>query len=465
MAVVAERTERERIEQLERENERLRQENERLRKLLEEALRKLKRQAAPFSRNRPKANPKQPGRKPGAEYGTRGARPAPPVVREQYTAALPEHCSCGGEICHDRTVEQYQEDILRQKIARLFEVQVGHCRRCGKRAQGRHALQTSDALGAAAVQIGPEAVVLAAHLNKAMGLSHEKVARALELGYGLEVERSTLCRALLRMGVRARPTYEQLLGVVRQSPVAWMDETGWRVAAALHWLWAAATRQVVAYVIAPGRGFAQASAILGEQFAGVLHHDGLRLYYGFPQAAHQSCLAHLIRRCREMLEASGTPHHAGFASQVGELLRAGIAVRQRYDSGQISLRAMRGIATKFENGPLDDLLLQSHRSPADQRLSNHLAHESPYLFTFLRNPAVEPTNNFAERLIRPAVVTRKSWGGNRTPNGARAQESLTSVLATARLQGQDSFRPLLALMRSPDPGIIEQLIPAAPDSS
>jgi hypothetical protein len=48
---------------------------------------------------------------------------------------------------------------------------VGYCPCCGARTQGRHPLQTSDALGAAKVQIGPEALVLGAHLNKQMGLS------------------------------------------------------------------------------------------------------------------------------------------------------------------------------------------------------------------------------------------------------------------------------------------------------
>ncbi|MSO23594.1 MAG: hypothetical protein EXQ58_10160 [Acidobacteria bacterium] len=79
-----------------------------------------------------------------------------------------------------------------------------------ERVQGRHPLQTSDAVGAAQVQLGPEALALAAHLNKEMGISHQRVARALELGYGLAVNRSPLCRALLRLGQKAEPIASEL---------------------------------------------------------------------------------------------------------------------------------------------------------------------------------------------------------------------------------------------------------------
>ena len=233
------------IERLRSQNEELRKEIARLRESLEEALRKRKRQCAPFSRDRPKTDPKRPGRKPGKPYGKRGVRPIPAVVHEHYAVALPEACErCGGKVVGEEIRPQYQEDIVRQTIVRRFDVEIGHCQDCGHRAQGRHPLQTSDALGAAAVTIGPEALVLAAELSKPMGLSYGKVAEAIEMGFGLTVDRSTLCRALARMGQKTRPSYDVLVQAVQASPVAWMDETGWRVNAVLAWLWVAATREL-----------------------------------------------------------------------------------------------------------------------------------------------------------------------------------------------------------------------------
>ena len=97
--------------------------------------------------------------------------------------------------------------------------------------------QTSDALGAAAVQIGPRAVGLAAVMTKQMGLSLEHARQILTLGCGLRVNRSTLCRALLRMSDKAEPTYEDLLKRARSSRVNSMDETGWRAGGRIGRMW------------------------------------------------------------------------------------------------------------------------------------------------------------------------------------------------------------------------------------
>ena len=201
------------IEKLTKENESLRQrlekaekENERLRKLLEEALRSLKRQAAPFSKGKPKSDPKRPGRKKGSDYGRRAFRTVPDHVDEEIPVPLPKKCpDCGGRVVHDDTQPQYQEDIVRRTIVRRFDVETGHCNGCGGHVQGRHPLQTSDALGAAQVQVGPEALTLAAHLIKQMGISHERAGQILEWGYGLRVSRSALCRAMTRLGKKAEP--------------------------------------------------------------------------------------------------------------------------------------------------------------------------------------------------------------------------------------------------------------------
>src|SRR6266540_546866 len=125
------------IEKLTKENERLQAEIERLRKQLEEALRSLKRQAAPFSKGRPKPDPKRPGRKPGAQYGERAARPVPARVDQEIPVPLPQNSlCCGAPVIYEDTKPQYQEDIVRQTIVRRFDVQIGHCACCGRHVQG-----------------------------------------------------------------------------------------------------------------------------------------------------------------------------------------------------------------------------------------------------------------------------------------------------------------------------------------
>ena len=443
---------------LQKQLEKANSENERLRKELEEALRSLKRQAAPFSKRKPKKNPKPPGRKSGGNYGKHESRQVPERVDEQIPAPIPARCKCGGETVWDETQPQFQEDIIRKTIIRRFDVQIGHCACCGRRVQGRHPLQTSDALGAAQVQIGPEALSLAAHLNKEMGISHERAARVLDLGYGLHVSRSGLCRAMLRLGIQADPTYQQLRVAVQQSRINWLDETSWRVAAHLQWLWVCMSPGVTVYDILPGRGFEQAASILGKDYDGWLHHDGWAPYYRFLNAFHQSCLSHLIRRCDHLIETV-SPAAAQFPLHVRELFQKGLALRDRCAQQEISRHGL-AIATGRLVSSLKLLLSKNYRAPVNQRFAKHLRHEQPWLWTFLRRPGIDATNNAAERALRPAVIARKTWGGSRTGPGAYAQKTLMSVLRTCHQQGKDSFERIIELLRSPEPMVLD-LVPSS----
>src|SRR5260370_1628587 len=177
------------LEELATENEQLRAENaalkQRLAELevlvkelqaqLETALRAGKRQAAPFSKGAPKAEPKTPGRKAGHPAAQ---RPKPQRVDRVVDAALPAHCpSCGGLVMPDKVEVQYQVDIPPvQPVVTQFNVQVGHCADCRRRLQGHHPQQMSDALGAAGLQVGPRALTLAADAKHALGAPYAKIS-------------------------------------------------------------------------------------------------------------------------------------------------------------------------------------------------------------------------------------------------------------------------------------------------
>ena len=448
---------RRRIEQLEKENQRLEEENKRLRKELETAQRAARRQAAPFSRCKTKSHPQRPGRKSGAAHGPHHQRPIPDHVDEEILVSAPEQCpGCGGRLTVERIEPQYQEEIVRRTWVRRFQVPVCRCTQCDQRVQGRHPLQTSDALGAAAVQVGPEAVTLGVLMNKSLGLPHADAATILRQGFGLTMSRSGICRAIQRVARKAEATWHALRDAARRSALAHIDETGWKVEAQLRWLWAVVSEQVTFCEILPGRGFAEASAILGAEYAGWLIHDGWRVYYKFLKAAHQSCVAHLIRRCRDLAEVA-TPAAARFPLAVKQLLEEGLALRDRYLEQKISLHGLWTATGRLE-AKLDRLLARTYREPANRRLAKHLRHERPYLFTFLYCPGlVDATNNLAERVMRMLVVIRKNWGGNRTEHGARAQAVLTSVLCTARQQDKDVFELLVDLLRSRHPKLLDIL--------
>src|SRR6266567_5743103 len=309
-------------EQLEKDRERLRRENEKLKQQLEEAQRANKRPAAPFSRGKRKQNPQRPGRKPGAGYGQHHRKQIPEQVDEVIAVPPPEHCSdpdCPGALQVEATQPQYQQEIVRKTIWRRFDIPICRCTKCGKRVQGRHPLQTSDALGAAAVQLGPEALALGVQMNKGLGLPHADVAAVLQDGYQLQANRSTICRAVERVARRGEATWNALREAAQRSMVNGIDETSWRVDAQLRWLWAVVSETVTFCDILPGRGFEQAASLLGKDYDGWLIHDGWAVYYRFLKAAHQSCAGHLIIRCRKMAEVA-SPAAACFPLQVKELL-------------------------------------------------------------------------------------------------------------------------------------------------
>src|SRR5436309_6840637 len=245
---------------------------------------------------------------------------------------------------------------------------------------------------------------------KSLGLPHADAATILQQGFGLTMSRGGICRAIQRVAHKAEATWHALRDAAQRRALAHMDETGWKVEAQLRWLWAVVTEQVTFCEILPGRGFAEAAAILGAEYAGWLIHDGWRVYYKFLQAAHQSWVEHLMRRCRDMAEMA-TPAAARFPLAVKELLQQGLSLRDRYLEQKISLHGLWTATGRLEV-KLDRLLERRYRESANRRLAKHLRHERPYLFNFLYCPQMmDATNNRADRVVQMLVMIGENEGG------------------------------------------------------
>jgi len=428
---------------LEKRVARLEAELQALKELLENAQRRGKRQATPFSKGEPKAAPKKPGRKAGHPAAQRAV---PDKVDRTEEAPLPPACpDCGGQVVEDDVQTQYQLDIPRPIPVSVtqFNIHVGHCETCGQRLQGRHAEQTSDATGAAAVQIGPNALGLAAELKHVLGVPFGKVARILSTATELELNRSTLARASQRLARKCWPTYARLVVRLRRGQVTHVDETGWKVGGHTAWLWVFTNAEISLYVIDPSRAHEVVEAILGTDYAGVLICDCFLAYD--PLTCTQSkCVAHLLRRCKELQEMK-SGRAVQFTRDLARLLRAAMTLQERRP--KLSAHGYRVACGRLEAAL--DRLLARHLTDADNaRFAKTLRKQRPRLLTFLYHDAVAPTNNAAERELRPAVVVRKTGGCNRTDAGAEAHAVLASVLRTCQKQGFDPVEVLKHLLHS-----------------
>lgn len=435
-------------QELEAENARLREDVKRLLRRIEELERSRKRQAAPFRRDTDEAKPEP--RKPGRHSGKgKWCNATPPEhVDETLEGPLPTASPCcGAAVRATEVVQQHQIDLpeVRPHV-RCFEIHVGCCVECGSRVQGRHELQTSDALGAAAVQMGPGVIALAASLNKEHGMSWRRIARFMEQAFGVKASPATYCRAVVeRLAERAKPLYEQLKDDVMESAVVTADETGWRIAGENAWLWILTTLNTTVYAIERSRGWEVPAEVLGPDWSGTLVRDGWASYRSFEEASHQSCIAHLLRRAKGILKtAQGDDAH--FANEVVSVLKKALDLRDRRDDYSGHGFAVRAGQIAAE---LDRLLESATTDYEPNRLfAKHLGNERHALFTFLADPDVDATNWRAETGIRGmGVINRKLSAGNRTDRGAEAQGVLMSVLRTCAQRCVDSIKVFGDLLR------------------
>ena len=201
--------------------------DDRLRKLeelVERLQRRGKRQAAPFSKGNPVLKPQTPGRKSGEAHGRHGHRVAPGRVDRELEAPLPVCCpDCGGGVVFDRWAEQFQTELPEPvPVVTRFRVGVGHCAGCRRRVQGRHPEQTSDALGAAAAQLGPHARAVSHWLHYVLGLSFGKTSKLLGR-LGVPVTAGALSSGAQSTGLALVPTTTAIRKAVASSAVVVMD--------------------------------------------------------------------------------------------------------------------------------------------------------------------------------------------------------------------------------------------------
>lgn len=426
-------------EALER-GDRLAAENQRLQQHIGELERTSARQAAPFRRREAKKLPSQAKKRPGRKPGHPGSyRPVPDHVDQEVVVPLSCCPQCGGEVEDRSPLLQYIEELppVRPHVTRLTTY-TGVCSCCGE-VRSTHPLQTSTGQGAAQVQLGPRALALAALLNKQLGLPMRKTCRVLRQLGGLSLTPGGLSQALGRMSSKVSGDYEQLVERLRGSPAVFADETSWWVGGPGWWLWVFTTPEgVTFYQVDQGRGSAVVKQVLGDEFAGTLTSDCLSSYDPVPYKKHK-CIAHHLRAIKQARDRPDTLD-AGYLDEWTALFQRVIEVYdQRPDVAEEEFARRRAELSAW----VDQLLNRTCTQSGDVAVQKRLLKQWAHLLGCLDNPAAEPTNNRAERALRPAVIARKLSCGNKTDAGRICWQTLASLAATCDGLKQD-FVDLLA---------------------
>ena len=242
------------------------------------------------------------------------------------------------------------------------------------------------------------------------------------------------------------------------------DETGWRVNGDNHWLWVFTNKEAALYHIDESRGGKVVTNILGEKYQGVLGCDFYSGYNELVARLKQRCLGHLLNEIKKVQEKNQfAPESIDgiFCHELKTVLKQLIDVRNRHREGAGVFDALTR-AKDWAIPKMTDLLSSPIEHEDTQRLRNRIIRHNQELVPFLDDPSIEPTNNRAERQLRPMVIMRKVTFGNRSALGALNQAVMMSIIQTGALNGIEPLDICLALSLKPLTSLVELARPRPP---
>jgi len=381
-------------------------------------------------------------RKPGAKNGHAPARRKPPERIDRREDHRLEACpGCGGPLqrCNrtrTRTIEDILEDLRTEVVEHT--IHRDYCPACKKHVEP----VVAEALPKSV--LGHRVMALTAWLHYGLGVTISQVIELVDHLLQTRLSAGGLMAMWTRLALILEPWYEQIGRQARNSAVLHADETGWRVNGQTWWLWCFANGQVCFYMIDRSRGSPALGKFFLTEFNGVLVTDFWAAYNAVCAAERQCCLVHLLRELEKVDMHNESDQWRAFAKTLRRLIGDGIRLRkrkdytpQRYASrvGRIDKRLMAMARAKYADGDAS-------------RLGKRLARHADQLFTFLDHLDVPFENNFAERMIRPAVIIRKNSQSNRSEKAAAVQAVLMSVYRTLKLRGHNPIGVVVNALRT-----------------
>lgn len=433
-------------------------ETARLRAEIEQLKRNNARSAAPFSKNKHKKNPQRPGRKAG--QGIFRNRPAPP--EEEYSSPLEDvpvqetACpECGGELVETGTemVTNTELPPAPKPEVKAYRIHIRSCLKCQRKIRGRHPAVAPDQFGATAHRLGARAQAAAATLHYGDGIPQCKVPGVLKSLTGLEVTQGALTQAALRLGTgegAVARQYQQLRGQIKEQQTIHTDDTGWRVGGQAAQMMVFETKPLVVYQIRARHRNEEVREVIGDHYAGVLCTDRGKSYDAkeLAQVDQQKCLSH-IQRSLDAVLATKSGQARRFGNQLKSLLKGALDLYHACHEAQGELPDYQQRARALDLEITDHLRPRVLTDPDNHRLLNEIGrhHDRGNLLRFLHSPqTVEPTNNAAERALRPAVIARKVSHCSKNERGAAAYSAFKSVIGTLKKSGGQVLEKLTQLI-------------------
>lgn len=419
-------------------------------------------------RVRREASGRRPGGQPGHEGQTRALVPVEAV--DVVIPLKPVRCAHCQHLLlgEDPQPERHQVTEIPPVRPVIAEYQLHRvvCPACGE------ATRAVLPVGIPTGGFGPRVQAITALCTGAYHLSKRTTQTMLADLFGVSIGLGTVANLeQATVQALAEPVAEARASVQAQ-PAAYLDETGWREGRQRAWLWTAVTAWVTVFVVRRSRSAKVAQELLGERFWGWLVTDRWSAYTWYPTWRRQVCGAHLLRDIEAMIERGGC------SQEIGEALRAQVRLMfQRWHRVRAGTLAHTSFASSM--WPIRqevERLLEAGQTcgvPKTEGTCRAILKLRQALWTFVRHPEVEPTNNAAERAIRPGVLWRKGSFGTQSPEGSRFVETMMTVVATLKQQHRNVLNYVIdaceaALRRQPAPSLlptaaaIEQLLhPAA----
>jgi hypothetical protein len=283
--------------------------------------------------------------------------------------------------------------------------------------------------------LGLHVLLFVVYQKVALGLSYSKIQRELRTYFGLTVSSGELPSIVAEIATLFGPAYARLLNLMRQQAALHVDETSWRVDGVPHWLWVFVNDVVALYVVSRSRGSKVPQALLGSDFDGVVISDFFSAYSPL-DVAKAKCWSHLLRDSHDYAkgqdaDSERTRFHRTLHALFLEMGLALDQVQADPTGRECVYNEMREKLWRFAT--------ERYRTWQCQQLAERITKYLDDLVVWLIDPAVEPTNNPAERALRGAVVTRKTSFGSRSKRGAHAFARLLSIIMTWERQGTDFF--------------------------